>query len=145
MIRKHAIALILLAVTLAGSFGLIWLVFIDGQLVNPVLTTDGVLQTSQDVYHPGDSVFAYYSYCKRRPLEATIQWNLADTYIKSYLPSQSDFPIGCREKVLVDVQTIPKDTYPGEYYFIGSVSYELNAWNKVIYPLRTNTFQVVRP
>ncbi|HEY8191650.1 MAG TPA: hypothetical protein VIG74_04435, partial [Alphaproteobacteria bacterium] len=130
---------------LVGILWLAWATIIDGQLVRPPLTFQTEpIQVEKEVYHPGEIVRGYMTFCKNRNMTGVVQWSLVDTYLKIYPNRDSAIAQGCYEKKLVEIEVIPMDSYPDMYHYEGTVTYRINAVNTSVVKLRTVPFRVVR-
>lgn len=140
---KHYILVIFSWLTLLGICWLIWAIAIDGRLVRkPLDIKTDLMSLTQDIYLRGETVRAYTNFCKNRNIQATIQWHLVDTYLKIFPEKKSNLPVGCRKDLIVEIERIPDDTHPGTYYFEGTATYQINAFNRVTVPLKTKNFIV---
>lgn len=130
--------------SLLGIFFLLYSIFIDGHYLNrPVEINNSELPADleQDWYAKGEMVRAYYDFCKLRDIPASVQWVLIDTYLRTYPVRDVATIEGCH-KSWVDVEHIPPDVLPGLYRFEGLVTYQINAYNEVVIPLKTESFYV---
>ena len=128
--------------------GYTYLSQIDGIYVNrPIIFTywDGSTithQTTKLVYHPGETVYAKIIAHKDKLWPSVIQWNLANGCFHAYPAKNGTLEAGRNERVL-KIEQLPKDLKPGEDYFYGSTTFDLNFVRRKIHiPLRTNTFLV---
>jgi len=136
---------ILLAVVVLGYT---YLSQIDGVYINkPIVFTywDGntiTHQTTKTVYYPGEVVYAKIIAYKGKLWPAVIQWNLADGCHHAYPSKDGTLEAGRNERTL-KVEQIPMEAKPGEDYFYGSTTFDLNFVKRKIHiPLRTNTFTI---
>lgn len=139
----HHIFSVLASVTLVGGLWLVWAIILDGQVFRRPAEIKAI-ELEQTEYHPGDTVYAFVSYCKYRALPGSIQWNLVDTYLKPYPEKNTGVATGCRDHIRMEIEKIPLDTYPEMYHFEGIIRYRLNGLNEVDIPLRTGSFKVVK-
>ncbi|MFA5025666.1 MAG: hypothetical protein WC503_04125 [Candidatus Shapirobacteria bacterium] len=121
---------------------------IDGVYVNkPIVFTywDGNIithQTTKLVYHPGEIVYAKIIAHKDKLWPAIIQWNLVNGCFHSYQSKDETLEAGRTERI-TKIEQIPIDIKPGEDYFYGSVTFDLNFVKRKIHiPIRTNTFLI---
>lgn len=140
----------LLFVMLAMILGMyIYLSQVDGVYLNKPIVFhywygSGLIthMTTKNSYQPGEIVYAKIIAHKDRVWPAIIQWTLADGCHHAYPPRAGVLEKGRNERT-VAVERLAPDTKPGEDYFYGSVSFDLNMVRpKLHIPIRTNTFTV---
>lgn len=142
-LNKHHTLLGFLVASFLGIIFLIYSVFMDGKIFNAPVQFNGDMKTEFAVYHPGEVVRAKVSYCKYRNIPAHLQWNLVDTYIKTYLAKDVSTETGCKDGYF-EIEKIPLDQMSGIVHFETLVEYDINKFNTVRVPLRTNAFIVMR-
>lgn len=126
-----------------------WCDLIDGRLYNPVLEWGARSQgpthnTTQQVYHPGEMVYARVLFNKQRNVSGDLQWQLINHIVRQFPVRPGSLPIGVWDHI-VPVEIIPNDIEPGDYYFAGTVKYKVNWLSTVAYSIWTNKITVVRP
>lgn len=133
-----------------------WIIFhrLDGEVIRPVITyTNGVdpmnFQLEKEVYHRGETVYAYTSFCKNREAKGNSQWSLLNERIVFYAPSeQRELATGCygqEEPVLFKIQTLPiheDEISNGEHYFTGHIFQELPNGKVIKINIKTESFIV---
>lgn len=142
--RELFLVVALLIITV-GSAILFYFAYLDGVSINPVIKFNNTtLITEKNEYKPGEIVKAKIDYCKYRHITPTVQWSLTDTYLK-YFPERKGgiIELGCKS-MIIEVEKIPMDTYPGQYYFSGLVKYRVNGMRELSYELTTNKFMIVK-
>lgn len=118
---------------------------LEGVMFHKIFNTDEIFfQTTQGIYHPGDTVQAKVTICKYRSLTPTIQWSIIDTYIRAY-PSRigKNTINGCVKDRITTIENL-SITLPANdvYYFSGAATYQLNPIKKIYIPLKSNSFKV---
>ena len=151
------IAGLLLLLSCVGFF----MANLDGTAVNPIVTFNkphrpelprysvdtpvcpgGVThQTTKSSYNRGDVVEVYVNLTKHRNLPAIVQWNLMDARFYPYVARRGVLPVGDQELV-VPVEKIPMHIPSGEYYFTGTVTYQVNFLRQLVFTIKTNKFMV---
>lgn len=122
-------------------------VFLDGTVIRPVIKFENQLQlkTEKSVYHPGDKVRVYMTYCKSRDITPSFETALIDEHLILYeMELGTSAVIGCKTNVLVDFEIIPPDTYATTYHFTRVLHYQVNPMRTIDVRLQTNQFQVVK-
>lgn len=99
-------------------------------------------KTTQDIYHPGDTIYAYFKFCKKRPLPAVVQWSLVDTILRIYPAKDSDLAVQCYDNAIYPIEKLTDTIPPHSYHFSGTYLYQLNPLKKYVVPLISNEFQV---
>lgn len=140
----HYAIIALLTLFALTLFTVGYLMFFDGKAINKIVEFDSTsIQTEFDTYKPGDSVRAYVSFCKYRPIIPEVEWSLVDTYIRFYQrKSNGTSSVDCFKDVLFDIEKIPLDSFRGKYQFSGKLYYKANVFRTVEYVLTTNFFEI---
>lgn len=154
---KNGFVWMVIAFIMGSSLFAIWTMHVDGKLWNPPVEffkagpdedfdtpiSGGVThKTTKTLFKKGELVYANVNIKKNRDIAGTIQWNLMDRRYYPYAARQGGVPHGTHHMV-VPVETIPEHVPPGQYYFAGYVSYQVNYFSQVFIPMRTNCFEVV--
>lgn len=142
---KHwiLISMMVIIYSLAGLVG--YWELIDGGLIGKVITIQNPLQvkTEKTIYHPGEMVQGYITFCKYRNVVATIKDALIDDYLKEFSPRDTTSGvIGCKQNLLVNFDLIPPDTFPEKYHITRTLEYNINPLKTVVIQLQTNSFEV---
>lgn len=99
--------------------------------------------TTKMEYKPGEVVYAKIIAHKNQVWPAIIQWTLVDGCFHPYPPKSGVLEAGRTEKT-VKVERLELDVKPGEDYFQGSATFDLNFIRRKIHiPLKTNTFTIL--
>jgi hypothetical protein len=140
----HKIAIIAFSINIACFAYLFFLYFIDGEYVRVPIEKGGVvIQTEKNEYHIGELVRGYFTYCKPRDMKATITWNLINGYLLQYPSKVSNFPSGCHEKMLVDIEKIPMEIVGSDHFRLEvTAEYKINPLRTITYKFHTNNFTV---
>lgn len=112
------------------GFLLIAFQVIDGVKIRPIVEfTQNVdsknFQLDKSVYHRGETVKFYTSFCKKRNAMAVTEWSLInDEYIQLVKTGPRQLPIGCYPTnqnglLLVEIAEIPEDAKDGSHYIVG--------------------------
>lgn len=144
IIKDWAIAvlsgLLLVSVLVVG-----YLAFLDGTVVNPVISyKTSVLTTDEAIYSPGDLVMAKVQFFKSRNIVGTMKWNLVNHRVFAYAAKEISLPIGVYD-LWNPIERLPTTCAAGEYHFEGIVSYRVNPLRVVTYKLQTEPFRIMPP
>lgn len=136
------------AILLAIFYGA-WCDIFDGRIYNPVLewgarSRGPTHTTTQQIYRPGEMVYARVLFNKQRNISGILQWQLIDHIVRQFPERPGSLPIGVWDHE-VPVERIPMDIEPGDYYFAGTVRYKVNWLSTVTYEIWTNKVTVVKP
>jgi hypothetical protein len=148
MTTYHRVLKIMLGVIAFTALLSLWLLVIDGTVVNRPndLSQTGTTyrQTTQLTYRAGDPVYVTYDVCVYRPDDATIQWQLTDARIIFFSARpQPILQTGCTVRQVL-VESLPLDITPDTYRFVGTLSVRVNAVRTITYQLQTNEFHVIK-
>ena len=138
--------LLMMAIVLTGFLIMGYWYFIDGTYIGKVIDVENPSQikTEKTVYHLGELVKAYFSFCKYRNITAIAQWSIVNDTLQFYpIQERSSGIVGCRKDLLIDVEKIPLDSMPSIYHFSGTVSWVVNPLKTIIIHYKTNDFQVI--
>lgn len=135
----------------------LWIIAIGGSILLYLTLIDGVYirkpndmpwkitrQTTQDHYHPGDTVYVKVSVCvKRQGLQPRIEWQLIDDVITFYdVREQPIMDKGCYTDKIFKAETLPKDLVPDTYRLRGKLTLQSNPLKMLTYNITTNEFKV---
>lgn len=139
---------ILLVSSIIIFFGIgyqFYLTHLDGTTFGKVIEFKNLtLETEKQIYHPGDTVRAYVSFCKYRDVVPKINDALVDDYLTLYDERYaSSGVIGCKDNLLIDLEKIPMNEFPGTYHFNRTLTYPLLKRN-LVFQLQTNDFKVIK-
>lgn len=131
------------AVVLLGTY---WY-FIDELIQKPLVfyVDETNFETDKDVYNQQETVRIKTAFCKTRSSSGQSTWSLVDTYVRPYQTKQGSLQKGCYgldNDLWVEVQKLPPELPPGEYYFSGVGIVELNPIKNVEYHYQTKPFKV---
>jgi hypothetical protein len=114
------------------------------------------IQLTKSTYEPGEMVYGYASFCKKRKASGTTQWTLANEKLVVFTPNSiSQVPAGsCYPEVeynengepkffIFPIKQIPLDAINGEHYFVGVTDHMLSLGRKTQQSFKTETFQVI--
>lgn len=137
----------LITVAILGSMA--WRFYqanLDGTVFNKVIEYASLdWRTEKQVYHPGEMVRSQITFTKYRDIPAIFACSLVDTYSKQYPPqNRSIAALGRFENVSIELELVPRDTWPGIYHFQCSIIYSVNNLRDVHFLVTTNTFEVKR-
>lgn len=149
---KDALMLLCFVLLVTIILGYTYLSQIDGIYVNQPVKfhywEEGGLithQTTKLAYYPGETVYAKIITYKGKIWPAMIQWNLTNGCFHPYPAKHGTLEPGRTEKIIA-IEKLEPDAKPGEDYFYGSATFDLNFVRRKIHvPLRTNTFMVLEP
>lgn len=140
----HLVAFIMLGVlTLLVGLYAYW--SFEGTLFHRVLNVDAIeFQTTKTEYTNEETVEGKFSLCKYRDIPPIVQWSLIDTYLRTY-PARiaSSNRVQCFDNTITDIEMISPTLPAGDYYFSGTLVYQINPIKKIVVPMKTNKFQVV--
>lgn len=153
---------VLLAAFLASTAYQFYRSELDGTAINPVIaftpTADvsGVISpsinpidyigvsTTKAIYHPGDEVRYYVTYCKYRDVAPVVTWTLLNHTTTFYTAQiRSINSTGCATMKDVPAETLPVTMDPGRYYMTAKLQYKISRFRTVEYNLATTAFEVV--
>lgn len=144
LFRVTAILLVVMALSVA------WLFFFDGVLSGPVVTFhSGCYETTQSTYHPGDSVYVHINLTKHRNITGQSLWMLTgpcdDGKEQLLVPIEGTMlraPAG-KLNHIYRLAVLPYDLPPGKWKLVGQISYAVNPFRTVVYPVESNEFTVL--
>jgi hypothetical protein len=142
---KHYILLFLIVWVVFGTAIIIYYQQIDGTWNPPITFKVDVnkLKTDKAVYHVGDTVSVYFSFCRHRPFSATTQWRLINDIEIPFAPSSFILPVECLDKY-VTVGTIPPSVVLGMHHLEGTTGAEINPLRVKYYNYKTADFNIVK-
>lgn len=132
-------------VSVLGGAGLAYAAFIDGTVFRvPMHFASDITRyrLEKTVYHPGDIVRAYVSFCKSYPIQARTTWTLVDGQLITFTPITGDAGKGCRTDALFTIATLPPYLTNEVAHFEGEADYQVNPLHTVRYYLRTEDFTI---
>lgn len=131
-----------------SGLAMIYLQAIDGSLVRKPITfgmDTMALRTDKSVYKPGDTVYAYFSYCKKYDYTNTSAWSIDDSIIRPFPSKTFNVPVGCR-KDWFPVVVIPTDVaFIGheEYYLEGISTISVNPMREISIHYKSVQFTII--
>lgn len=134
-------------IILGGAF-LIFTYFIDGIYYQPPLISyDIIVSTDKKIYKVGESVYVTGNYCFGRDRDNAVikGWTFVDGLIYSVpnFTSYIAYKKGC-QTITAYVTDIPKALPLGIYHLEGTLTYEVNKARTMVYPRKTNTFEIIK-
>ena len=133
-----------------GSLLSFYWYFLDGVLVDKILTTNHITyKTLKTEYKLGEMVMAIPDeFCKLRDLPAEVYINFVDGYKVPYDTYEVNFPIGCvngKTRALKPVPDILALTKSKEEIgmFKGEIRYYPNPLKVIVIPFETNKFKII--
>lgn len=127
-----------------GLLYLSFAVFIDGKLVRKPLIITSAPRTEKVIYHPGDSLNVAISFEKTRDNPCVYQYTLVNNFVTYYAPVTSLIKSGVYKDKIFKIGEIPLGLEKGKYHLEATVTYTINALNKVTINLASNEFVVKR-
>lgn len=143
--RKHHLVYIQLGLIFIGLAILGYMAFLDGEIINPVLSKKNIhFDIVQKDYHAGDVVYARYdNVCKLRDISAKKFINIVDTVSIPYPVSNNSVPVGCYSKEdIFAIAKLPEFISQGDFMFSGYYEYRVNYLNTATYHFDTDLFHV---
>lgn len=105
------------------------------------------METLQQVYHCGDTVYARMNFQKQRNAIGEVKWMLRRIppinnfpVMFVYPPRIAAAPIGIYNAAIM-VEQLPRVCEEGDYYFDGTITYPL-FFGKTVYSIKTTTFRI---
>lgn len=147
---KHLILNSLLGFVVLGSLWLTYMQYIDGVYVHKpfVLYVDPqAIVTDKIIYHPGDLIQIYTSYCRYRNYTAIATWKMVDgTEITFSNINGNGLPKivapECVTNKLIPIGIIPDYASPGTYHLEGATQLTLNHLHTLYYTYKSINFQI---
>lgn len=146
---KHALFDWALKISIFGLAAIFFLVFVDGKFFFPPITIESpeALQTVKSQYRVGETVQAYFSFCKKRDTEGELQWYLVNGSLVTYPSRSGNVLKGCYKNKIIDIERIPSHVdlaAEDMLHFEGRIVYKMNAVSEVVVDLKTVPFKVVQ-
>jgi hypothetical protein len=116
-----AIISIIIIFTVSGIFAYWWF-FSEVPLVTLNTTT---IKVDKPIYKPGDTLTYYVEYCKTRSMPMTINRSLVDGYVITFVPVQTDPPVGCHTTISASLK-IPTYISTGTYHIEAYITAKIN-------------------
>lgn len=140
-------AISLIGFVLIGSLFLTYMQSIDGVFIfKPAIFDKGIdirhMKTDKEVYHRGDIVSIYTSYCRTRNFEAKTTWRLIDTYQITLAEKDTVNTVGCTKDKWIPIGPIPQYAVMGVHHLEGVSLLVLNGVHTIPITFISQEFQV---
>ena len=87
-----------------------WLIFIDGTYYQPPIDFESrILQTTKEVYIPGEMVQVRFRYLKNRSVLENVVWSLKSDILVDFSPKVIGLPEG-KQDFVMDIFKIPNNS-----------------------------------
>jgi len=173
---KHTHRMIIIAASLiaivAGAGFMLEQMYLDGTVINPVVSHDmqtadmalvpmtgtfapdgstvaGSYQitTEKTSYAPGDYIFAHFTLCLHRMITPLVQWTFVNDIAQALAPRTGNIvATGCYTNVRIQIAQVPDEFREAfansEYRLYGTVTYKVNPFRKITYTYVTNEFKI---
>jgi hypothetical protein len=165
---------VFLSIAVIAFGGAFWFyeAFLDGTIINPIVTHDMPLADGQAIpivgtfqpsgstiiesyqmktdrmeYTPGDYIYGFVSVCLYRKIQPIAQWTFVNDIAQALAPRLGNIMLpGCYSNIKVPIATVPdefRSAFPGsQYRLYGEITYTVNPFRKISYTFITNSFTI---
>ena len=146
-IKKVYLLSCLSILTFSGALFGYWY-FIDGSLINPPIVGKAdpmALKTDHSVYHVGDTVSVYESFCKQRALPAEVNARFMDGMIVTMSETIKNIPVGCYgtdKPILITITDVPTGLPSGIWHLEYTVTYHINPIKDIVLYRKSKDFTI---
>jgi hypothetical protein len=108
-----------------------------------VITFTQPVTTDKLIYHRGETISYFITYCKTRTMVGTIYRSLVNETITTFTPVTNNLPAGCRTTKKSDL-SIPDNADLGTYHLESTIEYKVNPLRDFATSWRSNDFLIVK-